>query len=335
MSPSLARPAAADEIPVIDIAPLIAGDAGADDVVAEIGEACRRIGFFAVTGHGVPAETLAATDACTRAFFDLPLADKMALAIELSPHNRGYIPLKGERLNKDRAHDAKEAFNIGLDLTADDPEVMAGKRFRGLNVWPHLPGWREAILDYFDRCSALGLALLSAFARDLGAPPERFADDMEKPSATLRLLRYPPQPNAAARPGDADTIGAGEHTDYGALTLLLQLDGGGLEVRRRDGAWVQVPVVPGSFVCNIGECIMRASNDTYVATPHRVVSRSPEERHSIAFFFDPNPDATIQPLDACVDANNPAHYPPVPFGDLLASRLDPTYDWSERVVGGG
>jgi isopenicillin N synthase-like dioxygenase len=315
------------DIPVIDISGLATSGPAADAIVAAIGEACRRIGFFVVTGHGVPAATLTAAATNTRAFFALPVADKLALSIELSPHNRGYVRLQSETLNLDRPADEKEAFNIGLDLTPDDPEVVAGKRFRGVNVWPDLPGWRAGMLDYFDRNTRLGLALLSAFARDLGEPADRFRSWMERPSATLRLLRYPPQPPVAVagRPGATERIGAGEHTDYGALTLLTQLDGGGLEVRRRDGQWVPVPVIPGSFVCNIGECLMRASNDVYVATPHRVISTSPAQRHSIAFFFDPSPDALIAPLASCVAVDRPARYRSVLFTEYLASRLDPTY----------
>lgn len=325
--PLSAAQAPVQEIPVIDIAGLAMPGPAADAIVAAIGEACRRIGFFVVTGHGVPSSVLAAVAAQTRAFFALPVEDKSALSIERSPHNRGYVRLQGETLNLARPADQKEAFNIGLDLDPDDPEVLAGKRFRGVNVWPGLPGWQEAMLDYFARASALGSALLAAFARDLGEPDDVFVPAMQRPSATLRLLRYPPQPPVAVpgQPDEAERIGAGEHTDYGALTLLLQLDGGGLEVRRRDGAWVPVPVIPGSFVCNIGECLMRASNDTYVATPHRVISTSPGQRHSIAFFFDPSPDSVIAPLDSCVSAERPARYPPALFGDYLASRLDPTY----------
>ena len=315
------------DIPVIDLSSLGTSGPASDTIVTAIGEACRRIGFFVVTGHGVPAATLAAAAELTRAFFALPAADKLALSIERSPHNRGYVRLQSETLNLARPADEKEAFNIGLDLGPDDPEVITGKRFRGVNVWPELPGWRAGMLDYFDRATALGLALLGAFARDLGEPADRFLPWMERPSATLRLLRYPPQPPVAVagRPGAAERIGAGEHTDYGALTLLTQLDGGGLEVRRRDGAWVPVPVIPGSFVYNLGECLMRASNDVYVATPHRVISTSPAQRHSIAFFFDPSPDAIIAPLASCVAADRPARYPAVLFTDYLASRLDPTY----------
>ena len=163
--------------------------------------------------------------------------------------------------------DQKEAFNIGLDLPASDPEVIAGKPFRGVNLWPQTPGFRDTALDYFNALWRLGLDLHLAIATDLGLPPSFFADKFDRPMATLRLLHYPPRDA-----GNDDLPGAGEHTDYGSLTILLTDNVGGLEVRRRDGAWIEAPPIPGAFVCNIGDCLMRWSNDTYVSTPHRVTS---------------------------------------------------------------
>ena len=117
--------------------------------------------------------------------------------------------------------------------------------------------------------------------------------------ATLRLLRYP----GAARADDA--IGAGTHTDYGNLTLLATDDVGGLEVRTRDGEWIEAPALPGAFVVNIGDCLMRWTNDVYVSTPHRVVNRSARERYSIAFFYDPNPDAEVAAIPSASRPANP------------------------------
>jgi isopenicillin N synthase-like dioxygenase len=120
-------------------------------------------------------------------------------------------------------------------------------------------------------------------------------------------------------------IGAGAHTDYGSVTLLLTDDAGGLEVRRRDGVWIQAPPIPNTFVCNIGDCLMRWSNDIYVSTPHRVVSPPGRDRYSVAFFLDPNPDALIECLPGCSSAERPAKYPPILAADYLRQRLDATY----------
>jgi isopenicillin N synthase-like dioxygenase len=141
------------------------------------------------------------------------------------------------------------------------------------------------MLAYYDAVWKLGRRLHRAFAVDLGLPASFFEDKLDRPMATLRLLHYPPMP---ANP-IAGQLGAGEHTDYGNLTLLATDGSGGLEVRTRAGDWIAAPTVEGALLCNIGDCLMRWTNDVYVSTPHRVVSRRGQERYSIAFFLDPTP----------------------------------------------
>ncbi len=177
------------------------------------------------------------------------------------------------------------------------------------------------MLAYFDAVWGLGRRLHEAIALDLGLPGAFFEDKLDAPMATLRLLHYPPQPAQMA----AGQLGAGEHTDYGDITLLMTDEVGGLEVRRRDGVWLKAPHIPGAFVCNIGDCLMRWTNDVYVSTPHRVVNQSGRERFSVAFFLDPNPEAVVAALPTCVSAARPAKYPPVTGADYLRSRLDATY----------
>jgi isopenicillin N synthase-like dioxygenase len=305
---------------VIDLADLGSGDAGAvSRVAAEIGRACRDVGFFYIRNHGVPDTLRSRMFACAEAFFASPKVDKDEIAISRSRHNRGYVGIATESLNLLHT-DLKEAFNIGLELSASDPEVLAGKPFRGVNLWPHTPGFRDAALAYFDALWRLGLDLHVAIATDLHLAPNYFADKFDRPMATLRLLHYPPR-----APDQGDLPGAGEHTDYGSVTILLTDDVGGLEVRRRDGAWIKAPPIPGTFVCNIGDCLMRWSNDTYVSTPHRVTSPPGRDRYSIAFFFDPNPDALIECLPGCNGAGKAAKYAPILAADYLTQRLVATY----------
>ena len=307
-------------LPIIDIAPLIAGNAP-DAVVAEIGAACRDVGFFYIIGHGVPDATVAGLFAAARTFFGAPAAIKDAVSITRSPHNRGYVALGEEVLDPDQPADIKECFNIGLELAADDPELAAGAPFRGLNFWPDLPGWRATMLTYYDACWRTGVALHRAFAADLDLPPDYFDAMLDKPLATLRVLRYPPQPADAA----TGQIGAGTHTDYGNVTILAVDGVPGLEVQARDGTWIDAPIVESAFVCNIGDCLMRWSNDVYVSTPHRVTNKAGGERYSAAFFLDPNPEAEVACLPTCTGPNRPPRYPPISSADYLKSRLDATY----------
>jgi len=311
------------EIPIIDLGPLLGGAPDGRAAVAQaIGEACRGIGFFYVTGHGVPQTLRQAVFDTAADFFASPEAIKRETLYSATSGNRGYIPMEGEALDPTKPPDLKEAFNIGLDLAAEDPEILAGHPLRALNRWPAMPGFRDTMLAYFDAVWSLGRTLHGAIATDLGLAPAFFDDKLDRPLATLRLLHYPPRP---AHVADGQ-YGAGTHTDYGCITLLATDAVGGLEVRTRDGEWLPAPYVPDTFVCNIGDCLMRWTNDTYVSTPHRVVSPPGHERYSVAFFLDPNPDAVVSCLPGCASAERPARYPPIRSDDYLQSRLNPTYE---------
>jgi len=156
-----------------------------------------------------------------------------------------------------------------------------------------------------------------AIALDLDLPEHYFAPYLDEPLATLRMLRYPG--------GGGDGIGAGAHTDYGSLTVLYSDGEPGLQVQPRDKDWIDVPSIPGAFIINIADCLMRWTNDIYVSTPHRV--KIPKNtRRSLAFFLDPNPNAVIEALPGTGDAK----YPPVTGAEYLKMRLDATY--SEKIT---
>jgi isopenicillin N synthase-like dioxygenase len=292
-------------IPIIDIAAQPAAVAHA------IGRACRDIGFFAITGHGVAGQRIDDAFAAAAQFFAQPMEAKQRLAIGLHGHNRGYVGLGTESLDEKAQADLKEAFNV----------IWTDEATRPPNVWPALPGWRERVEAYFDAVYAVGRRLHDAFAVDLGLPADFFASRIDRPQATLRLLHYPAAFAADAPPGRA---GAGVHTDYGNVTLLATDGVGGLQVRSRDGGWIDVPPLPGAFVCNIGDCLMRWSNDVYVSTPHRVLPPR-RERYSIAFFLDPNPDALVSALPSCVPPGEAPKHAPVTAAEYLRQRFAETY----------
>jgi isopenicillin N synthase-like dioxygenase len=299
-------------IPRIDISPLAGPDEAAQrDVAAAVGRACRDIGFFAITGHGVDPALIDDAFRATHELFALPADTKRALARERHGHNRGYIGLGVEALDEKTAPDLKEAYNL----------VWTDESTRVPNVWPPIPGWRARVQAYFDAVLAVGQRLHRAFALDLALPPGHFDTLIDRPMATLRLLHYPVEFGAQPPRG---APGAGTHTDYGNVTLLATDGVAGLQVRRRDGGWIDVPALPGGFVCNIGDCLMRWSNDVYVSTPHRV--QPPQrERYSIAFFLDPNPDALVSAIPSCVPAGETPRHPPITAEAYLRQRFEATY----------
>lgn len=301
-------------IPILDFSRFTSGDAAG--FTKDLGKACRETGFVVIQNPGIPDGLRAQAFQAAEAFFALPLADKEKVAITTNPHNRGYCQLGGEKLDESSGQaDQKEAFNVGLDLAADDPRVLAGEPFRGVNLWPEMPGFRETMQSYFTAMLDMGRALHRAIATDLGLAEHFFAPHLTEPLATLRLLRYP------AATGAAGEIGAGAHTDYGLITLLTTDGTPGLQVKPRGGNWMNVPDVPDAYIVNIADMLMRWTNDTYVSTPHRVLP-PPRKRLSIAFFLDPNPDSVVTALPGTGEAK----YPPVTGADYLASRLNATYD---------
>ena len=300
-------------IPVLDWSRFTSGS-DRDGFVKDLGHACRDTGFFLVSGHGIPQSLIEDMFAAADRFFALPNEVKAASDIRLSKSNRGWSAEGTENLDDSMPDqiDRKEAFNIGLEMTADDPRM--GQPVRGLNTWPDLPGFRDTTLAYFNAVHKLGVDLHHAIALDLGLDENYFDPFLDEPLATLRMLHYPA---GDPKPG---TIGAGEHTDYGSITILMGDGEPGLQLKPRGKDWIDVPRIEGAFIVNIADCLMRWTNDIYVSTPHRVLVPK-RQRRSLAFFLDPNPDAVIEALPG----TGAAKYPPVTGAEYLKMRLDATY----------
>jgi isopenicillin N synthase-like dioxygenase len=278
-------------LPVIDVAPLVRGDRDCSAVARALDAACREVGFFYVTGHGVPEDLQGDLDRQARALFALPVADKASVAMtEGGRAWRGWFPFEGE-LTSGRP-DRKEGMYFGAELGPDDPRVQAGTPMHGPNLFPAaLPELRDVVLRYLDALTDLGHALLRGLALGLGLDAGWFADHLTAdPLVLFRIFRYPPETGLVA-----PNWGVAEHTDYGLLTILRQDDSGGLQVHARSG-WVDAPPAPGTFVCNLGDMLERMTGGRYRSTPHRVRNPAGTDRYSFPFFFDPAWDAEVVPV---------------------------------------
>lgn len=307
-------------VPVIDLTAARGHDHAARRRVAEaIDTACREIGFFAIDGHGVPEGLLDDLRRCAHEFFALPLADKLA-ARHPTGMNRGYHPVGGETLStaNDAAAppDLKEFFHVGpVDVTSDAYYTSAlGRRHFEPNIWPVAPaGFARAATVYYRAMNELIVFLMRLAALALEVDEPFFDDKVDRSIGTMRLNYYPLQ----AVPPVPGQLRASPHTDYGGFTILSGEDvPGGLQVRTRGGRWIDVTTAPTTFVVNIGDLLMRWTNDRWLSNMHRVVNPPLGEdvsspRLSIAFFNHPNYDALI----ACLPSQGPAKNPPVLSGD--------------------
>lgn len=279
-------------IPRIDVRALRRPGGDAAAVAREIGRACRDVGFFYAVGHGVDPALERRLESAARRFFAWPDARKAEVGMARGGRAwRGWFPVGGELTSG--APDWKEGLYFGAELPAEDPRVRAGLPMHGPNLFPALPGFRDAVLAWIDAMTALGHALARGLALALSLPPDQFARELTRdPLVLFRIFHYPPPP------ADAPVWGVGEHTDYGLLTILKQDDAGGLEVHARDG-WISAPPDPDAFVCNLGDMLERMTGGRFRSTPHRVRNRSGRSRLSYPFFFDPGWDAVVQPLPGC------------------------------------
>jgi isopenicillin N synthase-like dioxygenase len=314
-----------EKIPVVNLAPFWGGGRSAKEACADaLDRACREVGFFYISNHGVAASQIEALEREARRFFALADEAKMAIDFRKSEiYGRGYMPL-GEHLipGTAQAGDLHEAFEFSLELPADDPDRLGGCPMYGPNRWPAgLPGFHETVYGYYEVIRALGRNLFQAFAIALDLPDDFFEPLITKPLGQMRLIHYPPDPSS-----DAPTRwGIGPHSDYECFTILLQDDAGGLEVMNAAGEWIAAPPIPGTFVVNVGDLMGRWTNDLYASTLHRVVNRSGRERQSFPFFYGANFDAEIRCLPTCCDDDHPAKYPPTTAGAWAVDQIQKAY----------
>lgn len=280
-------------LPIIDIRALVSGNGDRSTIASQIGQACRDCGFFYIIGHGVDEQLQQRLEHLSREFFAQDLETKLKIRMALGGKAwRGYFPVGGELTSG--KPDLKEGIYFGAELGADHPLVKANTPMHGANLFPPIPLFRETVLDYIAAMTDLGHKLMAGIALSLGLEASYFADRYTSDPLTLfRIFNYPPD----AAPSDGTPRwGVGEHTDYGVLTILKQDNLGGLQVKSQS-RWIAAPPVPGSFVCNIGDMLDRMTGGLYKSTPHRVQNQAGSHRLSFPFFFDPNFDVEVKPIE--------------------------------------
>jgi len=319
-----------EAFPVVDISAFTGTAAPAAErkaAVDAIGRACAETGFFAVTGHGVPRRVIDDLIAAAYQFFDLPAAEKLAVKRPRPEQNRGYIPPGDERLARLRGDetppDLKELFAIGPFDLPDTPYFTGPAAYPSFaaNLWPDRPGsLRPALEAYWRALEGVAAALCHIFALALDLPPDFFAGRTDKHISQLRLMHYPP-PRGTPLPGQ---LRAGAHSDLGMMTLIhSDNEIGGLEVRDRSGRWVAARQRADAFTVNLGDLMMRWTNDRWQSTLHRVVNPDAGEdgrsrRLSIGMFYIPNYDAVIAPLPG---GGGPARYAATTVADYRTARF--------------
>ncbi|WP_298913105.1 2OG-Fe(II) oxygenase family protein [uncultured Nostoc sp.] len=291
-------------IPVIDLTAFTNGDTiTRQTVIKQIYQAGHEIGFMYLQNSGISKDLIRQVFTHSKYFFNLPLEVKQKQAWSDEFSNTGYVGLERERLDSNKPGDLKEAFNVNKQAAVD------------INA---------SIVAFYDSCTELANTVLQAFGLALELPEDFLIIRHNQQNHTLRLLHYPPL-QTPPKPGQ---VRAGEHSDYGSITLLFQDDVGGLEVQTASGEWIAAPTIPDTVIVNTGDLIQRWTNHVFCSTKHRVMipsdNRVNQSRYSIAFFCHPNDDIEIACLESCQKEQSPI-YSPILAREYLLSRLQATY----------
>jgi isopenicillin N synthase-like dioxygenase len=313
-------------IPVIDLGPYLAGEPSAlDRAAAQLRHALTEIGFYSIVNHGMSSALVHEVYRQVARFHARPLDEK--LKIKLDKHNVGYLAMMGDTLRTSVVANVtkpnmSEALFMARDLAPDHPDVVSGRRFRSANQWPaDLPGFREPLVEYCNALERLVQRLVRVYARALDLPATYFDRPFTDLQYKLRATHYPSQPEAPD-----DEFGIAPHTDTSFLTLLAPNDVPGLSFRTRAGDWIDVSTVPNAFIVNGGQLLLRWTNDCFLATPHRAVNRTCDERYALAFFCDAHIDWPIAAVPTCVGPVRPPRYETTYYTDYMLRYQARTYN---------
>ena len=322
-------------VPLIDISGFARGDpAGRARIATAVAEAVETIGFFSVSGHGVPDALMRETRDRLAAFFDLPDAVKATYAGTANSKNRGYLPFGRDFVAASAGGTAppdwRETFGFGrFDVPDGDPyyaHPSAAYAYQP-NILPaEVDGLAGTARAYYAALERLNALLLAIFECALGLEEGFLQRHFDRHASILRAINYPEQ-DAPPAPGQ---LRCGAHTDFGSHTLLMVDDAsGGLQVRDLSGRWVDVSPPPGTFVVNIGDLLMTWTNDRWLSNFHRVVNPPRDaagrtRRQSVAFFVQPNYDAVIECIESCRVPGEPPRHPPVVAWQYRRAKLTRT-----------
>ncbi|KAF3771356.1 Clavaminate synthase-like protein [Cryphonectria parasitica EP155] len=349
------RDATTEEIPIIDISPVLSPSSSFDarlSVAKQIREAATNTGFFYIRNHGIPSTvTDSAHEACVD-FFRQDLETKLQADAKQSAYFNGYKPPQTQRINPFEGLDVRETFSWTYDprldpsvgdlasipehirqflrVEPDGPPGNEDDRFPW-SATKSVPCFQPAVVEYWRSCLGLARALVRSFALSLDLDEGYFDDKFSHPDAALALNYYPPLPPSAASAGDdcasaTKEVSIGSHTDFQLFTILWQDDAGGLQVLNRQGQWIKATPIPGTFVVNIADYLQRITNDKYQSTVHRAVNHSGHERVSMPFFFGFNLNESCGVLDSCVGADGVKKYDEIGCLEWVKKRVKAMHD---------
>ena len=307
-------PMARDSIPTLDLREYTEGDpASRGGFVQKMGEALEDIGFFALTGHGIPLDDINRAYNVSEDFFNLEESTKMNS--NLDGNQRGFVPFGVEHAKDNPAPDLKEFWQTGRVLPADHPLIDEYPK----NIWPNAP-FEAAVDGLYIQLESLSQDLLEICSLYLGKEGNYLPSMAEHGNTILRILHYPAL--GADTPDGA--VRSAQHEDINFITLLIGASADGLEVMDHDGEWIKVEGNHDHIIVDSGDMLANLTNGLFKAVTHRVINPkdNTSDRYSMPLFTHPRDEVDLTPRpEFILRTGGEALYPSITAGAFLRQRL--------------
>lgn len=305
-------------IPSVDLNKFLSTDSNKkNQFVQEIGSAYEEIGFVSLKNHFLDEDLMDNLYKQVKDFFNLPEEIKMKYEKDELSGQRGYVSFGKEHAKGSSKGDLKEFWHFG-----QEPEEDANlpEKYPDNLVVDELPLFYPTGIKAFKALEKTGIYILRALALYIGLEETYFDYWAKNGNSILRPIHYPPiteEPKGAVR--------AGAHGDINLITLLMGASSGGLQVKRKDGEWINAKPDEADLVINVGDMLERHTNNKLRSTIHRVINPPKDQwntpRYSIPFFMHPRSDMRLDCLDQCIDDSNPKQFEDITAGEFLNQRL--------------
>lgn len=276
----------------------------------------KDYGFIILKDHDVSADLLTEAYQILEKFYQLPEKQKLTYVSEMGGGQRGYTSFGKEHAKGSPVKDLKEFWHVGREV----PAGHAFAKYYPPNIWPDdsVPEFKPVFDKLFNQLEQAGVQMMEALSYPLQVEKDYFTKMVVEGNSILRLLHYPPIPEGV----DPRCIRAAEHEDINFITILPAATTSGLQLKDRDGTWLDIESDYGTLIVDAGDMLARITNDVIPSTTHRVINPQDgtnKSRFSMPFFMHPHPESVLSCLPSCRGAG--AKYPDVSSHEFLMQRL--------------
>ncbi len=304
------------KVPTLSLASYTSGsDSERALFVDKLFSGLKEYGFIILKDHNVKTADLKRAYELLQKLYTLPTETKKQYVSTKSGFQRGYTPFGQEHAKDSPVMDLKEFWHVGREL-------VEGHALRSVypdNIWPtEVAEFKTLFTSLYNSLEQAGDVMMEALTKPLEVEKGFFAKMTKDGNSILRLLHYPPIPEGV----DPRCVRAAAHEDINFITILPAATTSGLQLKDRDGTWLDIDSEPDTLIVDVGDMLARLTNDVLPSTTHRVIN--PQDgtntsRYSMPFFMHPHPDAILSCLPSCKGAG--AKYADISSHEFLMQRL--------------